>query len=219
MFFFLCTLFLAPGVYAYGVVVDQHIKLQDGPGPHPGGEFMVYDWNSSDYLFNTFCLEKNEYFNYGVELVVDDISTEARAGGVGGGSPDPLDEKTAYLFHHFFWGTLQGYYYDSSNTGGVFGSRDASAGVLQEAIWYLENEITLGTPTNNYYVDLALNNGVGFGFGDVRVMNLTYLNGSAAQDQLTVQPVPEPTTMLLVGIGLIGLAGLGRKKFHHKRAK
>ena len=44
-----------------------------------------------------------------------------------------------------------------------------------------------------------------FAFDDMTI-------GSLAQ----VQPVPEPATMLLLGSGLVGLAGLGRKKFFKK---
>lgn len=43
--------------------------------------------------------------------------------------------------------------------------------------------------------------------------------GSAEVDNIRTNPIPEPATMLMVGSGLIILAGIGRKKFLKKKGR
>lgn len=194
------TLAMCQSAYADPINVGDIIHLYDGPGNTGGGEFKVY--KGGTYLFDTFCMERYEYFSFGQPLTVAGISDRAIWGGIGPGG-DLLDPKTAYLYTQFRSGTLTGYF-----------GNEASANALQLAIWHIEGEWTtaLAGLALAFYNDAVLANWQGI--GNVRVLNLVNASGGLAQDQLVM--VPEPSTLLLLGVGLIGLGLLGRKKFRTK---
>ena len=96
------------------------------------------------------------------------------------------------------------------------GGRSGSAGLLQEAIWCLEDETTCGTNgflamVSNRFGGLANAKANNNGLYRVGVLNNTNHNGFR-QDMLVLRPVPEPGSMLLLGSGLLGYPLLRRKQ-------
>ena len=63
-----------------------------------------------------------------------------------------------------------------------------------------------------FHTSLSQPINLGDQYGAMQIAGWIDINGNGTSPPLE-NPVPEPTTMLLFGAGLVGLAGFGRKKF------
>jgi len=169
------------------------------------------DEGNWDPSIQSFCVERNEYVSVGSTYNFD-LNTAAVAGGIDGGSPDPLSVGAAYLYYQFSQGILEDYDYAEG------AGRIASAADLQQAIWWLEDETAAADPNNIFinaviglFADPKANNN---GEYPVLVLNLYNMDATFAQDMLVTASVPEPGVMHLFCSGLLGagLFGLARQR-------
>lgn len=187
-----------------------------------GGEFQakttpqeILGLSLDGSSFQTFCVQSQVYFHPGTSYNYS-LSLATIPGAV------PLTKGTAWLFDQFSVEALSGYDYT------LGAGRKASAGKLQAAIWYFQGQTFPnndflawgnGVPGSDAFTDAAIAALGGLanamlpsdGSEGVRVMNLTTIDGkNYAQNWLARVP-DGGTTLLMLGMGLSGLAFLSRR--------
>jgi hypothetical protein len=162
--------------------------------------------------FQTFCLERNEsQTQFPDSYTIDNFAIN---GGVGGPQPDPISIGTAWLYDQFLRGVLAGYDYDPLAT------RSTSAGLLQEAFWWIEQELDYDASLNTFVVQAAgtlgmsaadLQNPVNNANGAYGVAVINWTRTGIKKQSMLVRTPDGGVTMALLGLSIASLAVIRRR--------